>query len=169
MSKLKQLVMENLANGIPKKFNPELYTNMLTHARDHLFSVEGDIADAHHTAVRAFGRHEAGSVYDATIDHMADHLYDKFNSHPDFKVDGNGPSMARHVAKRIVDRYIHDDRPEFRAAVAKHKRQEAAKNRPPKAPKPKPQKATEPPKEVWVHTSGGMKLKTMRLPPFRKL
>lgn len=179
MKTLREHLSEALAdrNGVPRQFNKNLHAKMVTHARHHIQGVADDIEQGVQDAERMMGKHNAGSVYSGVEDHLADHLHDTFRNHPGYGEGGfekgkNWVSLARHVSNQVTKEYIHDDRPEYRAAVRNHeareKRAEAARNRPPKAPKQPRQKATEPPKPVWVHTSGGMKLKTMKLPPFRK-
>lgn len=176
MKSLKEHLTEalNNRNGVPKKFNKNLHAKMVGYARNHIQGVADDIEQGVHDAERMMGKHNAGSVYSGVEDHLADHLHDVFHRHPGYGDGGyshGGVSLARHVSKQVTKQYIHDDRPEYRAAVRNHearqKRAEAAKNRPARVPKPKAQKAAEPAKHVWVHTAKGMKYTSMKLPPFK--
>lgn len=179
MKSLREHLSESLAdrNGVPKHFNKNLHAKMVAHAKDHISSIADDIEDGVNSAARVMGKHNAGSVYHGVEDHLADHLHDKFHRHPGYNDAATvgpgvqGRSIARHVAKKVTAMYIHDDRPEYRAAVrnheAKQKRAEAAKNRPARVPKPKPEKASGPLKHVWVSGKTGNKYVPMRLPPWK--
>ena len=172
MKSLREHLSEALKHHVvPKKYNRNLYAKMLSHARDHIQGVADDIEQGVHDATRVMGRHEAGSVYSGVEDHLADHLHDKFHRHPGYNKNGEGVSLARHISKQVTKQYIHDDRPEYRAAVRNHeareKRAEAARNRPARVPKPKPEKANGPLKHVWVSGKSGNKYVPMRLPPWK--
>lgn len=150
-------------NGAPKKYNKNLYAKMVHHARGHISAVADDIEHGVQTTARILGKHEAGSVYHGVEDHLADHLHDQFSRHPGFSV-----GMARHVSKKITSQYIHDDRPEYRAAVKKHDRQQAAAARPPRVKKERVYKSASVPTSVNIWTKSGTVQRTMKMPPFRK-
>lgn len=175
MKHLREYLSEALAdrNGVPKEFNKNLHAKMVQYAKHHIQTVAGDIEQGVEDATRMMGRHEAGSVYHGVEDHLADHLHDTFRSHPGYGEGGfqkgkNWVSLARHVSSQVTKQYIHDDRPEYRAAVrnheAKQKRAEAARNRPPKPPKQPRSRAKSVPTLVTVYGKGERK---MKLPPFK--
>ncbi len=174
MLNLRLRLLEALSdrNGVPKKFNKNLHAKMVAYARDHIQGVADDIEQGVHDAERMMGKHNAGSVYHGVEDHLADHLHDKFHTHPGYGDGGyshGGVSLARHVSKKVTAQYIHDDRPEYRAAVRNHaareKRAANAANRPPRVKK---QRQRSEPTNVNVWTKNGTVQRTMRLPPFRK-
>jgi hypothetical protein len=155
MKTLKEHVTEVLIN---ENIDPALHKDMHDHAYQTLNDIHYDLEN---------GIGHGNGVYHAAVGFVSDSLYDKFRDHPNFK-----PEHASRVAKDVVGGSEVDDREEYnrrnKARASAYKRREAAANRAPRVPKPKPQKATEPAKPVWVSTSSGMKLKTMKLPPFRK-
>jgi hypothetical protein len=173
MKTLRDTLLEALAdrNGVPKKFNKNLHAKMVHYARGHISDIAGDIEQGVQDATRMMGKHNAGSVYHGVEDHLADHLHDKFHKHPGYGYDGyihGGVSLARHVSRQVTKQYIHDDRPEYRAAVrnhkAKQKRAEAARNRPPKPPKQPRSRGKSVPTLVTVYGKGE---REMKLPPFK--
>lgn len=173
MKSLKEHLSEALAdrNGVPKKFNKNLHAKMTQYARHHIGTVADDIEQGVQDATRMMGRHNAGSVYHGVEDHLADHLHDKFHKHPGYGDGGYGSggiSLARHVAKQVTKQHIHDDRPEYHAAVRKQERREKAAARPPRERKEPRSRATATPTTVNVWTKSGTVQRTMKLPPFRK-
>jgi hypothetical protein len=174
MKSLREHLNEALANrnGVPKKFNKNLHAKMVQYARHHISAVADDIESGVQDAARMLGKHNAGSVYSGVEDHLADHLHDRFHKHPGYGDGGyshGGVSLARHVSKKVTAQYIHDDRPEYRAAVRNHeareKRAEAARNRPPRPKKEPRSRATSTPTLVHVYGKGE---RVVKLPPFRK-
>ena len=130
MKSLREHLSEALAdrNGVPKKFNKNLHAKMVHYARGHISAVADDIEQGVNDTARMLGKHNAGSVYHGVEDHLADHLHDTFHRHPGYNDGGQGISLARHVSKKVTAQYIHDDRPEYRAAVRKHDRAEKISN-----------------------------------------
>ena len=134
MKTLKEHISEALAdrNGVPRQFNKNLHAKMVTHARHHIQAVADDIEQGVQDAIRTMGRHNAGSVYSGVEDHLADHLHDTFRNHPGYGEGGfekgkNWVSLARHVSSQVTKEYIHDDRPEYKAAVRNQGRKDSSR------------------------------------------